>query len=116
MDGRADEQFNCSSRALGLAREHAGYTQEDEAERVGVSQGTISRWERGKTSPSRGELLRLAQVYGVDLEQLAGHMPIAKLSPEEKEVIAHMRSLPHDEMRRIAAIVRAYTEIVKGGD
>ncbi len=48
----------------------AGMTQQDLADRVGVTRQTILSIEKGKYSPSVGLALRLAQVFGTTVEEL----------------------------------------------
>ena len=45
-------------------------TQEQVAEAVGVSRQAVSKWENGTAEPSTSNLLALARLYGVDLNEL----------------------------------------------
>lgn len=45
-------------------------TQEFEAESLGVSRQTVSKWENGSADPSTTNLLALAKLYGVAAEEL----------------------------------------------
>ncbi|HHQ48034.1 MAG TPA: transcriptional regulator [Acidobacteria bacterium] len=47
-----------------------GMTQQDLADRVGVTRQTILSIEKGRYNPSVGLALRLARVLGVNVEQL----------------------------------------------
>lgn len=47
-----------------------GMTQQDLADRVGVTRQTILSIEKGKYNPSVGLAIRLAQVFGVAVEEL----------------------------------------------
>lgn len=49
---------------LRVSRLAAGYGQEQLAELVKVSQPTVSRWERGKCLPDRGQIGVLGKLYG----------------------------------------------------
>lgn len=51
-------------------REEVGWTQEDLASRVGVSRQTIISLERGKYNPSIILAHKLAQVFGLMIEQV----------------------------------------------
>ena len=58
-------------RALRDARVRANLTQHDAARRVGVAGGErISRWELGTSEPRPSVLKRLAEVYGVGVDEL----------------------------------------------
>lgn len=58
---------------LAELRKKLGLTQSVLAERVGVEQPTVQRWEAGKREPDLGQLIRLASELGVE--------PGALLSP-----------------------------------
>lgn len=51
-------------------RKRAGYTQETLAEKLGVSRQAVSKWERSESSPDTDNLIALAQLYGVSLDEL----------------------------------------------
>ncbi|MGR6836699.1 helix-turn-helix transcriptional regulator [Syntrophomonas erecta] len=51
-------------------REEVGWTQEDLASRVGVSRQTIISLERGKYNPSIILAHKLAQVFGLMIEEV----------------------------------------------
>lgn len=59
-------------RCLALARERSGQAQGDVAVALGVSRPTLSAWERGLAEPLALDLQRLADLYGVTLDQLVG--------------------------------------------
>jgi putative transcriptional regulator len=46
------------------------WTQEELGERVGVTRQTIISIERGKYNPSVGLALRMAQAFGISVEEL----------------------------------------------
>ena len=62
------------TRSLGeTLRDHrtrCQMTQEYVAEAVGVSRQAVSKWEKGLSSPSTANLLALAKLYGVSVEEL----------------------------------------------
>lgn len=45
-------------------------TQEFVAEAVGVSRQAVSKWENGLSDPSTANLIALAKLYGIPVEQL----------------------------------------------
>lgn len=47
-------------------------TQEQLAERLGITLGTISKWERGSSEPDFGYLMDLAEVFHVSVDALIG--------------------------------------------
>lgn len=69
---RAEKQ--AAKRTLGETlkahRTRCQMTQEFEAESLGVSRQTVSKWENGSADPSTTNLLALAKLYGVPAEEL----------------------------------------------
>ena len=47
-------------------------TQTSLAETLNVSNGTVSAWERGRKEPSKSNLRKLAEFYGVARSELLG--------------------------------------------
>lgn len=52
------------------ARRRCGLSQEDVAEKLGVSRQTISKWETGETLPDIRQAKRMAVLYRVPLDEL----------------------------------------------
>lgn len=62
-------------RLLALRRQE-GLSQEDLAEKLGVTRQAVSKWERGETLPDTDNLVTLARLYGVSLDDLLlSHTP-----------------------------------------
>lgn len=55
---------------LFLARKKKGLSQENVAEKLGVSRQTISKWETDETLPDIRQSKQLAVLYGVSLDEL----------------------------------------------
>jgi len=53
-------------------RKDLGLTQEQLAERLGITLGTISKWERGNSEPDLGYLMELAGVFHRSVDALIG--------------------------------------------
>lgn len=51
-------------------RKAAGLSQEALADRLGVSRQAVSKWERSEASPDTDNLIALASLYGVTLDEL----------------------------------------------
>ena len=54
------------SEVLREHRESCKMTQEFVAEKLGVSRQAVSKWEQGRSEPSTTNLVKLAELYGVD--------------------------------------------------
>ncbi|WP_139652094.1 helix-turn-helix transcriptional regulator [Raoultibacter phocaeensis] len=55
---------------LAARRKEAGLSQEGLAEKLGVSRQAVSKWERSESSPDTDNLIALAKLYGVSLDDL----------------------------------------------
>lgn len=68
------DEKQAAKRTLGETlkthRTRCQMTQEFEAEALGVSRQTVSKWENGSADPSTTNLLALAKLYGVPAEEL----------------------------------------------
>jgi len=53
-------------------RENKGYTQEKVAEALGITQGAVSQWENGSSTPSVSALKKLAGLYNCTVDSLLG--------------------------------------------
>ena len=56
--------------ALKAHRTKCKMTQEFVAESIGVSRQAVSKWENGTSDPSTANLIALAKLYGVSVEEL----------------------------------------------
>lgn len=56
--------------ALKAYRTDCKMTQEFVAESLGVSRQAVSKWENGMSDPSTSNLLALAKLYGVSVEEI----------------------------------------------
>ena len=72
------EEKDTVRKALGeVLRAHrvrCKMTQEFLAERLGVSRQAVSKWENGTSDPSTSNLMALAKLYGVSVEELLRHV------------------------------------------
>ena len=50
-------------------------TQEEVAEKVGVTRQAVAKWEAGETVPDLEKSRRLAEVFGISLDDLANYEP-----------------------------------------
>lgn len=68
---------------LYACRKKAGLSQEELADKMGVSRQAISKWECGESLPDVDNLISLAKIYGISLDELVEHVPAAE--PETSE-------------------------------
>lgn len=51
-------------------RRKNGYSQEELANKLGVSRQAVSKWERAEASPDTDNLISLARLYGISVDEL----------------------------------------------
>ena len=72
-------------------RKSAGFTQEQAAEKLGISSRTISRWETGAYMPDISMLVDIAELYDVDIREIIdGERKEENMNREVKEVAEKM--------------------------
>ncbi len=76
-----------ADRLVELRKENK-LSQEALAEKLGLSRQAISKWERAEASPDTDNLIALASLYGISLDELLGNEKKA-----EKEGVAEKSSL-----------------------
>lgn len=62
-------------------RKARGLSQEALADSLGLSRQAVSKWERAEASPDTDNLLALARLYGVSLDELLGNTPTVQPAP-----------------------------------
>ncbi|MDD6154918.1 MAG: helix-turn-helix transcriptional regulator [Eubacteriales bacterium] len=73
-EARANEICN----KLKEARQKAGMTQEQLADRIMVSRVTVSHWENGRSLPDIASLITLSDLYQISLDELVKGDPKMK--------------------------------------
>lgn len=66
-------------------RKASGLSQEELAEKIGVSRQAVSKWERAEASPDTDNLILLAKIYGVTLDELLMGDPATTLNKEKED-------------------------------
>ena len=85
------------SKRLQRLRKQAGLTQEEVADRFGISPQAISKWETGASAPDISILVELAEMYRVSVDELLGkdRDKTVVLPPEERKDINLMNVKMH---------------------
>ena len=73
-----------------LCRKNLGLTQEQLAERLGVTLGAVSKWERGSSEPDLGYLMDLAGIFHESVDALIGFSMHGLDADEEEERIEQL--------------------------
>lgn len=63
-----------ASKLMAMRKEH-GLSQEELADKLGVSRQSVGKWERAESSPDTDNLILLSQLYGVSLDKILGTSP-----------------------------------------
>ena len=72
------------AQRLADMRREKGFSQEELANRLGLSRQAISKWERGESAPDMANLIALADLYNVTLDELIrGEVPAASAAEAE---------------------------------
>lgn len=70
---------------LKIFRKKSGYTQEQIAEKIGVSRQAIAKWENGDAMPDVENIIALADVYEVTVDSLVRNVAAAGGASSEKQ-------------------------------
>ena len=98
-----------NERIRALRKEH-GYSQEQMARKLHLTQGAISQWENGITVPAADQLMTLADVFGITVDELLGReQQETPPPPARDEVAALMADLTPDELDQL----QMYAEFLK---
>ena len=81
--------------SLYKARKRTGLSQEEVAEKLGVSRQTISKWETNETLPDIRQSKQMAQLYHLSLDELIDFDVDVK---EIEEMIEHANEEKHKKM------------------
>ena len=73
-----------ANRLCELRKKH-NLSQEDLADKLGVSRQAVSKWERSESSPDTDNLIQLANLYGISLDELLNGDDAIDIIEENKE-------------------------------
>ena len=62
--------MNIISKYLQLLRKSNNYTQDDLAEKLGISRQAVSKWESGMTIPDLEVLLKISKIYDITINDI----------------------------------------------
>lgn len=77
---------------LKMYRKQNGFTQEQVAERLGVSRQAVAKWEKGESLPDIESVITLADMYGVAVDFLVRNMgKIPEAKDEKKHIFGYTK-------------------------
>ena len=94
-------------------RKEKGLTQAELAERVGVTGGAVSKWERGLCYPDIETVVRLAEVLDLSVGEILAGQRIQVYTPEtvdtlaKESIAAYSGSERRRMLRRMGAVLAA---------
>lgn len=98
------------SKQIRKKRTDAGLQQKELADKLHVSQRTISSWEVGRTEPNMGMVNKMCEIFGCSLSELVGRYnepDFIVYTPDGKDILAtierNMESLSPKQLSRIKA-------------
>lgn len=82
-------------KTIARLRKAKGLTQAKFADLIHVTQGAISQWETGRTSPDVQQMFILADFFGITVEELSS----GTFTQEKKEQFTPIKEMTPAEMR-----------------
>ena len=79
------------SRNLAYLRRANGYSQEEVAEKIGVSRQAVAKWENGDSIPDLANSIALSELYRVTLDNLVKYEERASKLPIPEKGEAYIR-------------------------
>lgn len=76
---------------LKVLRSRLGLTQEEVAEKVGVSRQAVAKWEKGESLPDIESCIRLADLYGVPLDMLVRGLKDGEMNADGQKLCGCVR-------------------------
>lgn len=94
-------------RSIQRARQEHGYKNVSMlADELAIPEGTIVRWEQGKSTPSVDVALAIAQHLDITIDELVGKSTKADADPIEEDLLESFRRCTPDRRQRILETAR----------
>ncbi len=98
---------------LKLMRSRMGLTQEDVAEKVGVSRQAVAKWEKGETLPDIESCIKLADLFEVPVDMLVRGLKEEKTA-EKKQLFGCVKVNDKGQITLPVSVREAFR--IKPGD
>lgn len=86
-----------TANRLQQLRKMNGYSQEVLAEKLGISRQSVSKWERAEASPEIDNLMALAKIYGITVDELLDtsndKVVVANTNKKDRDIKGKLKSL-----------------------
>ena len=97
---------------LATARQQAGLTQEQLAERLGTTQRVVTHWEREGVALRADQIAALADLLGVTADYLVGRESVTKKNGgpvgRARRVFEAVAEMPRHQQKKIIDVVEAF--------
>ena len=85
---------------LKAIRKHHKISQEQLAEKVGVSRQSVSKWETGEAYPEMHNILQLCKIFNCKINDLV-HTEMIDISSLDKEIIMNVVKFNEDKQKKV---------------
>lgn len=93
------------------ARKAKGWTQAELADRIGVAQAAVARWETGDIDIKSSSLVQLSSTLGVTISYILGYdlddSGMVDLDPRSSELIGIYNKLDNESRDALMVVARA---------
>ena len=93
-------------RFIATCRKGKGITQSVLAEKMGVSDRAVSKWETGKNMPDSGSMLELCEILGVSVNELLTGEKMSNMEDYKKEAEKHLIELNAEKEQHAKNLLR----------
>lgn len=76
-------KYNTMGEMIAALRKEKGMTQQELADKMGVTDKAVSKWERNISCPDVAVLPRLAELFGITVDELMNSEPKKTEAPKE---------------------------------
>lgn len=113
------------SEKLTALRRREGWSQEQLADRLGVTRQSVSKWEGGAAVPELGKLVALSELFGVSVDYLvkdylesepsAAGADTARLKERVEDLVQYFRGYAYDSKTRLFGLPLVSIRITRRG-
>ncbi len=100
-----------ANRLVQLRKAH-GYSQEELAEKLGLSRQAVSKWERAEASPDTDNLILLSKLYGIAIDEMLDAQPAEIERQPQSEPLTQPREQTERGSRRMRILKRLPVPVI----
>lgn len=92
-------------------RQRAGFSQKYVALTLGVTPSVVSQWETGLKEPSKENLRKLSDLYGVPVSYIMNELTIGNFTAEENQLLMLYRKLNLTGQKRALETLQLFVHL-----